>query len=155
MLISGSNIQMDILAFLKNEGCDFRDRRLEDVWSFEDREIEATHDFIQLVFPLEEPSSSSFHGVNLDSSDVLEIRRSEVAVTNIKRSAFWFLGFLSRSQSWRSGYDHNQLRITRAIRCLRLLVGEKEADAFRDQVFELVGVEGGLSEKTIKFWKDA
>ena len=146
---------MDILAFLKNQESDFKNRRLVDIWSFEDREIEVTHDFIQLVFPLDEPSHSSFHEVYLQLADVQKIKRCQVAVKNIKQSACWFLSFLSRSKTWKSGYNHNQLRITRVIKCLRLLIGDKEADAFRNHVLELVEDKDNLSEKTIRYWKDA
>ena len=61
---------MDIIAFLSNDGEDFKGRRLSDIWSMSDQEIEATHDFIQIVFPLDEPSQSSFHEVYLGPEEL-------------------------------------------------------------------------------------
>ena len=57
--------------FLTLKGKDFKGRTLEDIWSFSDKEIEENHDFIQIVFPLNKPSQSVFHGYYLDSQDIV------------------------------------------------------------------------------------
>ena len=146
---------MDIIAFLSNDGEDFKGRRLSDIWSMSDQEIEATHDFIQIVFPLDEPSQSSFHGVYLGPEDI-EAAISNAAVREaLIKSSEWFLGFLSRSLVWRSGYNHNQLRITRVIKCLRMLVGEQQADRFRGRVLDLLPNKRALSEECLRYWKEA
>jgi hypothetical protein len=57
---------------------------------------------------------------------------------------------------WIAKYDHNQLRITRAIRSLRLLVGDIEADNFRQSIFDYLGEDVDLiGEKAKSFWKRA
>ena len=68
----------------------------------------------------------------------------------------WFFQFLNRNQRWIAKYDHNQLRITRAIRSLRLLVGDIEADNFRQSIFDYLGEDVDLiGEKAKSFWKSA
>ena len=62
---------MDYLDFLSNGGTDFKGRTLESIWSFTDQQIESTHDFVQIIFPLDKPSRSTFHGHYLDSKDTI------------------------------------------------------------------------------------
>ena len=58
--------------FLTLNGKDFKGRTLHDIWSFSDKEIEQNHDFIQIIFPLNKPSQSVFHGYYLDSQDLVK-----------------------------------------------------------------------------------
>ena len=46
-----------IVEFLEGSGTDRQNRKLKDIWLMQHSEIENTHDFIQWVFPLNEPSS--------------------------------------------------------------------------------------------------
>ena len=125
--------------FLTLNGKDFKGRTLENIWSFSDKEIEEIHDFIQIVFPLNKPSQSAFHGYYLDNQDLVnEIKNNKKAITNIIKSSEWFFSFLKRNTYWNAPYDHNQLRITRVIECLRLLVSDEAADNFHKNVLELI-----------------
>jgi hypothetical protein len=130
-------------------------RNLSDIWSYGDKQIEETHDFIQFLFPLNEPSKSSFHGFYLKEDDVLEIIQSNEAKKNIIKSSEWFIGFLDRNTNWQQGYNHNQLRITRVIKCLRLLVGDDAADHWRDRVIEFVEDTTSISDECLNFWMSA
>ena len=56
---------------------------------------------------------------------------------------------------WNSQYDHNQLRITRVIECLRLLVSNEEANKFYDNVLELIKDNNQVNMRTLNFWKNA
>ena len=86
---------MDFLNFLSKEGNDFKGRTLESIWSFSDEDIERTHDFIQILFPLNKPSESAFHGYYLDSEDLIEqIRSNSIARENILKSSNWYLSLI-------------------------------------------------------------
>ena len=147
---------MDLIAFLKNEETDFKGRSLTDIWAYSDSQIEANHDFIQLLFPLNKPSKHSFHGVYLnDDAQVIEIKNNKAIQVNILTSANWFLMFLDRVDQWRVGYNHNQLRITRIIECLRLLINNYEADKFYKDVLTILGSDSKINKTTIKFWAEA
>ena len=142
--------------FLTLKGKDFKGRNLENIWSFTDKEIEQYHDFIQIVFPLNKPSQSAFHGYYLDSQDLVDqIKSNKKAITNIIKSSEWFLSFLTRNTYWNAPYDHNQLRITRVIECLRLLVSDEQADNFYNNVLELIRNNNHVSTKTLNYWKNA
>ena len=47
-----------LLGFLEGYDADARGRKLHEIWEFSDNQIESTHDFIQWLFPLTEPSQS-------------------------------------------------------------------------------------------------
>ena len=47
-----------LLGFLEGYDVDARGRKLHEIWEFSDNQIERTHDFIQWLFPLTEPSQS-------------------------------------------------------------------------------------------------
>ena len=143
-------------TFLTLKGKDFKGRTLQDIWSFSDSEIERKHDFIQIVFPLNKPSQAVFHGYYLDNQDLVsQIKGNKEVTINILRSSRWFFSFLERNMHWNAKLDHNQLRITRVIECLRLLVSDEEADNFYKNVLELIKDNNQVSKKTLNFWKNA
>ena len=87
---------------------------------------------------------------------MIEKLRSNVLVNeNLMKSAAWFLGFLGRNKSWTSGYDHNQLRITRAIESLRLLVSDEAANEFFQSILSRGKDPAAINPTTIKFWEEA
>ena len=142
--------------FLTLKGKDFKGRTLNDIWSFSDKEIEKNHDFIQIVFPLNKPSQSVFHGHYLDSEELVhQIKNNSEATNNIIKSSYWFISFLKRNMYWNAPYDHNQLRITRVIECLRLLVSDEEADNFYNNVLKLIEENNKVNFRTLNFWKNA
>ena len=60
--------EINFVDFLTNKKADFSGRFLQDIWNYSDIEIEHTHDFIQILFPLNEESSAVFNGVFLEMS---------------------------------------------------------------------------------------
>ena len=147
---------MNFYKFLKNEESDFKGRSLSEIWNYSDEEIEKPHDFIQLIFPLNKPSRSAFHGYYLDNEEQIEIIKNDENIkNNIIRSAYWFLSFLKRNNHWKSGYNHNQLRITRIIECLKLLVSDIEAKKFYNEIMSLINDKNKINKVATKFWQDA
>ena len=147
---------MNFEEFLTHRGKDFKDRTLQDIWSYSDKEIERRHDFIQVIFPLNKPSQAVSHGYYLDTQDLVnQIKTNKEAVTNILRSSQWFFSFLERNMYWNTRHDHNQLRITRVIECLRLLVSDEEADNFYNNVLELIEDNNQVNTRTLNFWSNA
>ena len=147
---------MEFEKFLTNNAEDFKGRSLDFIWHFSDAEIESNHDFIQLIFPTNKRSQNSFHGYYLDNEQEIEKLKNNVEVKeNLLKSAAWFLGFLSRNKSWINGYDHNQLRITRVIESLRLLVSDEAANEFFQSILNLVKDPAAINPTTIKFWEEA
>ncbi|MDC0644707.1 opioid growth factor receptor-related protein [Alphaproteobacteria bacterium] len=145
-----------ILAFLEGVGPDSHGRQLNDIWAFSDTKIEHTHNFIQWLFPLAEPSLSVPGSPTLSDSHITALRRSNVAQSSIVQSSEWYRGFLNRNAHWKTKYDHNHLRITRVIKSIRLIIGDAEANKFHSNVLSLLG--GDLSVIDLKaqaFWASA
>ena len=147
---------MNFFKFLRNEEPDFKGRFLNDIWKFTDEEIEYNHDFIQLIFPLNKPSNAVFNNLYLKSIEEIDmLKHDHLVQKNIIESQNWFLNFLKNNNHWKSYSDHNQLRITRVIECLRLLISDKEADNFYSEILDIVGQYPRINATTLKFWKDA
>ena len=147
---------MNFENFLTNAEPDFKNRFLNDIWNFSDEDIEHTHDFIQLLFPLNKKSESVFHGYYLNTeSSIINIKSNDLAKSNIVKSSKWFLSFLERNSHWRRRHDHNYLRITRIIKSLRLLVSDDEADTFYQLMLNILTEEDRLkiNSETLEFWK--
>ena len=145
---------MSLVDFLKGTGPDHQGRYLRDIWDFDDKAIEQTHDFIQWMFPLTEKSMSVPGVPTLSAEDIEAIRTSEVARSNLEKSAQWYLGFLKRNDHWITSYNHNHLRITRSIKSLGLLVSQTAAEAFLNSVFDITGDRVNVvRQDAIGFWK--
>ena len=145
-----------IISFLEGSDKDNRGWLLSDIWKFNDTQIENTHTFIQWVFPTDEPSRATPGSPILDEEEIVKIQNSEQAKQNLSKSADWYFNFLRRNTFWRKPHDHNHLRITRVIRSLRLLVDEDEADAFRIEIYSILGDDLSLiPKKTRQFWDEA
>tara|TARA_X000000950_G_scaffold116412_1_gene146136 strand:+ start:2229 stop:2672 length:444 start_codon:yes stop_codon:yes gene_type:complete len=147
---------MDLYKFLRNEDKDFQGRLLSDIWSFTDDEIEDNYDFIQLIFPLDKPNEAVDHNIYLkDVNEFLKIKSDEIIKNNIIKSKDWFIDFLKRNDQWKLYSDHNQLRITRIIECLRLLISDDEADLFYSTILSMVGKKVNINEITLDYWSKA
>jgi hypothetical protein len=146
---------MNFKNFLLATEPDFKDRMIQDIWNYSDEEIESIHDFIQILFPLNKKSQSVFHGYYLDTDILVQSLKGDDQVKgNILKSSKWFLSFLKRHDCWKRGYNHNQLRITRIIECLRLIVGDEEADGFYQSI-KTLSENANLNNKTVEFWDNA
>ena len=145
-----------IVGFLEGKTPDHKGRILAMLLQQTDHQAETTHDYIQWLFPLDEPSRSVMGAPVLNELDIEDIRHSELAQQNLVKSASWFLGFLERNDHWITKYNHNHLRITRVIRSLRLLASDEAADEFRDKVLALAGDNLNLVDQKAKgFWANA
>ena len=147
---------MDVFHFLEGAIPDGRVRTLSMIMAFDDQTIESTHDFIQWIFPLNEPSRSHPGAPVLDLFEIEEIKNSDVALENLMQSADWYFGFLQRHDHWIRQYDHNHLRISRAIKSLRLLVSDEVADRYKAAILDFLGGNiSAISERSREHWLNA
>ncbi|MDA1319926.1 MAG: opioid growth factor receptor-related protein [Proteobacteria bacterium] len=146
----------EIVSFLEGKAPNHRGRILAMLLQQTDHQAETTHDYIQWLFPLNEPSRSVNGVPVLTELEIDEIRQSSLAQANLAESARWFLGFLERNDHWIIKYNHNHLRITRVIKSLRLLASDKAADEFKDKVLALAGDNLNLvDQKARGFWANS
>ena len=127
---------VSIVDFLEGVEPNINKLYIQDIWDLSDEEIENTHDFIQWLFPTDTPSRYNLAAPVLSEQDILNIQNSKKAKKNLKYSANWFLNFLDRHSYWIDKHDHNQLRIKRIKKCLRLLIDKNLSEKFLNRVNE-------------------
>ena len=145
-----------ILMFLEGEGADARGRTLFKVLAMDDVALEHTHDFIQWLFPLPEPSAAVPGAPVLTPGEIQAIRNSELAPLALAAATDRMASFYRTTHDWLMPNDHNHRRITRIIRSLRLLVGDAEADAFHAFILARVAAtRAPVSARSRGYWATA
>lgn len=145
-----------ITAFLEGEGPDARGRTLFDVLAMDNVALEQTHDYIQWLFPLREPSGAMPDAPVLTDAEVEAIRDSGMAQIALAAATDRMDVFYRATHDWLMPNDHNHLRITRIIRSLRLLVGDADADAFKAAILSRVETtRAPVSARSRGYWATA
>ena len=86
-----------------------------------DDEFESNHGFIQWAFPTNEKSYHNFSAPVLDLKTATWLANNDSFCEFLEEMTARFLQFLADNSHWRRRHDHNHLRISRAIKSIRLL----------------------------------
>lgn len=174
---------MDIVAFYRGEKPDYKGRYLENILTFRHGELEMCHDYIQVLFPLEEMSMFNAHSPLLNEDTIATFRSEPELRDNLIRAfkvmldfygfQMWVTGwnwqeeqttievvpsdrYNERVNGWCQKYDHNMRRITRILKCLSTLGCKKHAIAFFNALSKLYTErQNQIGERTLQFWQDA
>lgn len=155
-------------------GTDHRGRTRLAILSHDDRWLEATHDYIQWLFPLPERSQFNPAGPVLSESDrnafqiraelrerLVEAWQRMLAFYGFEPAAGGASSLVVRrpdgARAWISRHNHNFLRISRILRCLALLGCGEQASSF---LAALEGVAAGdagdvFGPLTLAHWRAA
>ena len=145
-----------ITAFLEGEGADGRGRTIFDVLALDDAALERTHDFVQWLFPLREPSGAVPDAPVLDDADIDALQQSIAAQCALAAATDRMDAFYAATHDWLMPNDHNHRRITRIIRSLRLLRGDEAADAFKAAILARVAeTRAPVSARSRGYWATA
>ncbi len=154
-----------IIAFYSGEAPDDRGRFLGEIQAWPDERLESVHDFIQWMFPLNEPSAVNPRAPVLERETIDEFRSRPELQGNVRASFQRMLRFYgldkqpgsdTKFQNWLSPGNHNHLRITRIIKCLRLLGLEAEAQTFYKCLAGIYEREPRkITAETFRFWSEA
>jgi hypothetical protein len=125
---------------------------LAEIQQWPDRKLETVHDFIQWIFPLMEPSPVNPEAPVLDAETIAEIRARPELQQAVRTSLARMRRFYEGSAHWISPGNHNYLRITRILKCLKLLGLDADAAAFFQY---LEGFEARVPARSFEFWRDA
>ena len=87
-----------------------------------------------------------------DPALIERIRIDPTIANNLIASKNFFLGFLSRNDQWQRHHNHNQLRITRVIKSLMLLISRDEAESFYQDVLTLIHTNSLIPTKAYEHW---
>ena len=168
-----------IVAFLQGTGRDDRGRSIADVHGFSLEALEDTHDYIQWLFPLNEPSRAQPQSPVLDDETARAIREDLIARDSLRKSfdvmlRFYGLAlergpvgdfgwrvtrtkdFVRRARVWLTRGNHNFLRLTRILASLTLL---GEPALARALLLALVDIGAEYREviggETLGYWNRA
>lgn len=168
-----------LIAFYRDGAPDDSNRTLAQILGWDDRRLEAIHNYIQWLFPLPERSGANPSAPTLDPATIAEFRATPVMRDRLRQAflrmlRFYGLGltrestdsptpvvtraanFAPRSHEWLSPMNHNHLRLTRILRSLRLLGLEAESAAlFRTLESIRHDFPGRISPRTFDYWRDA
>ena len=142
--------------FLAGSGRDARGRTVSDVLAFGPAELEASHDYIQWLFPLPTPSMAQPSSPVLDEAQAAAIRADPAALANLRAGAAMMRRFYETQDHWLTSFDHNHLRITRIVASLRMLAGEADARAFLAAVEARCRAAGDpVNARSRRYWAQA
>ncbi len=166
-----------ILDFLRGSGSDQSGRSIGQIQDWDDRRLEAVHDYIQWLFPLPDASGFNPDAPILTGSDIAQIRGDTLLQDALRRSwqrmlAFYRLGELGRPGAssadvdvpavirahWMRSGDHNMLRISRILRCLALAGLAHEAAltlAGLERVFADPAGAEAIGARSFGYWREA
>ena len=126
--------------------------RRNELLSMSDELFESKHGFIQWAFPTPEQSRQVSNAPALDLDTAVWLAESTDVSEFLEAMAVRFLEFLAAHDHWRSSYDHNHLRISRALQSLRILHSWELADWFYGKVKELAGESFHLMDAANIHW---
>lgn len=156
-----------LISFYDGTGTDDKGRTLDEILNWNSDELEKTHDYVQWLFPLAEPSRFNPSAPLLDDDTIAEFIDNSICMKNMQRSLERMMDFYElkrhrqdgsrrppgravpnyntptdfyikmRKPWWVEPNDHNFLRITRILRCLYLIGMHVHMDMFRDLLEEI------------------
>lgn len=170
-----------LLPFLTGSGTDMRNRTHAQILEWDYEQLERCHDYIQWLFPTDERSRYNVHAPKLTRELQQSIRGNPKALESIKESFHMFLDFLGLEVARHEGEheegvkvivrkapqfdervficwtsrglgNHNWLRISRVLLCLKRVGLDTEAAAFL-ACLERLYEEGVPCGNSIPFWR--
>lgn len=153
----------ELLAFYgEDEGRNCSGYTLEQILNWDNDDWEGQHDFIQWLFPTDEPSMFNPDAPVLDAVTIAAFRADPILRHRLRKAFDRWLTFcgIIRSEDelvfddptpdmW-CGQNHNLLRVTRVLRSLNLLGLEKDAESFFKLLTKIKDI---IEPKTWNFWE--
>ncbi len=160
-----------IVSFYLGQAPDDHGRTIDQIWACRPGQLEVTHDYIQVLFPSRRPSQ--FHPAPLlDDETERAFRENPDLRERLLKSLDLMLGFYGlrregaevveaadfrdRAANWLTPSNHNFLRITRILLCLKVLGLPEWATAFFRRLEAIYRQNASVvGEKTYRFWHGA
>ena len=171
---------LSLIGFYEGTATDSGGRWLTDVQSWDFGQLEAVHDYIQWLFPLRRrsPVNPEAPVIDREVSDAFRSRPElRTALIRSLETMLRFYGyelegtyeqpnviqsdqFRSRAPNWMTPGNHNHLRITRILGCLRALGLDRHAASFFRALQEVYWSDlqektHAISEESFSFWRSA
>lgn len=175
-----NSLSETLIQFYQGLSPDSEGRMLRDIWSWSFENLEYVHNYIQWLFPLNEPSRFNIGAPVLEKEAVRLFRNDAQLQENLVISLKVMLrfygfevfteenagaririrktpNFLNRKRNWLTTGNHNFLRLTRILKSLRLLGLSEYALAFYDALEDLYIKEAAniIGSLTFHYWQNA
>ncbi|SRR5579871_3983052 len=162
-----------VTEFYRGRGPDYLGRRLEEIWRWDNDQLEDCHNYIQVLFPNREPSGVTPRAPVLDQATIDAFRRDEHLRRNLATSLDLMLrfygleydgatgrvekraDFAERAANWMRPHNHNYLRLTRILKCLVALGLEERARALFRCLEEIAAAHPREIGAAFAYWKEA
>lgn len=162
-----------LIPFYTGVGQDSEGRTFEQILEFSDERLEECHNYIQWLFPLAERSNFNQNAPVLGEIEIQNMRNNNRVIENMKRAfnrmlRFYGLRYVenenrieraddwgARSPVWLTRGNHNFLRITRILTCLRSMGLEQEMRAFYAQLHIIAQEENSPVGNSLNYWTRA
>ena len=169
------NTASPLARFYRAEGRDARGRQLEEILDWDDGRLEAVHDYIQWLFPLDEPSRFNFDAPLVTAADREAFQDDPRLAANLRRAFERMLAFYGlrleqagaaprvargdrwaeRAPAWLHPGNHNLLRLTRIMKSLTLLGIPELGRALYEGLASDPEVRESVTRETLRYWRDA
>lgn len=129
----GAALESPIMRFYR-DGYAFNGYNIDQILKYEDEDLENDHNYIQLIFPLPEPSGHNKKAPILDRDDILNfmysdadekhkyIKKNPRIKVNASDCLTMMIGFFQRNRKRvMSKNNHNQKCITRMLKFFRIV----------------------------------
>ncbi|MCC5832176.1 MAG: hypothetical protein JJU12_03945 [Chlamydiales bacterium] len=167
--VVGKDSASALIPFYSGKGEDAEGRNLEFILSQTDPWLEATHNFIQWLFPAFEPSKFNSKAPLLTTELLGRMKSDGTIIKNVLRAFDRMLTFYGlqcseegivrsenweeRKKNWVTSGNHNYLRITRILNFMNLMGFEQEVSAFKQQLLTIANENPyQVTDKTVGFW---
>lgn len=160
-----------IVSFYKGLTPDRFGRTITAIWAFDDAQLEDTHNYIQVLFPSRTPSQF-VNAPLLDDATVAAFHDDADLRDRLLRSLDRMLHFYglrregadvvpapdfeTKARNWLTPYNHNFLRLTRILICLKTLGLSQWADALFRRLKALYDThQTTIGAETFRYWSEA
>ena len=172
-----SDQQNSIILFYLGLSPDHQGRKINEIWEWNYAKLENTHTYIQWLFPLIDKSRFNRDAPTLTPEVIQSFRSSDELKQNLLRSLILMLDFyglkllhndsnkieivkndnyLERKREWINPSNHNFLRLTRILTCLKLLGLESYSQALFKCLSEIYQEEqSAIGLETYNYWKNS
>jgi hypothetical protein len=150
-----------LISFYLNEGPDSEGRTLAEIWAMSDDELMHTHDVVQWLFPLTEPSKFNPSAPVLSENQIAAFNSDPRLRDNLLKSFCRFMRVfgldyadgclqqVAHQEIWMH-LNHNWLRFTRILKSLTILGLKDEAMEFFRFLQRKVG-----NVQSMNYWRKA
>lgn len=160
--VAGVDMNQILFDFYSGTGVDIRNRSFDEIMELGDNFLERSHDIVQWIFPLTEPSLHNPKAPLLDQETIDAFLANRQCRHNLERAGVRFYNFLLNKKDetgkpvWITPHNHNYLRITRIIKCYKLFGMDNWARYFfelADEFHDLYPKE--IGQETLEYWIEA